>query len=146
MIAAYILYAHATSQVPVLCGQCNLLNLRYSWRYPQNETSLTRDFPNFTWYSYLIPGHRTTPLPKLEVSSHNICFKSLRFPFSDRILGICPKRHDNCRKGPKVHEDGVTLLFIDCGLLGAFDSSTHAQWKGKLPAHRNLQENRKCQR
>lgn len=58
MIAAYILYAHATSQVPVLCGQCNLLNLRYSWRYLQNETSLTRDFPNFTWYSYLIPGHR----------------------------------------------------------------------------------------
>lgn len=47
-------------------------------------------------------------------------------------------------KEPKNPEDNTAVH--DFGLLRAFVSSTHAQWKGKLPVHRNLQQNRKCQR
>ena len=70
MIAAYILYAHATSQVPVLCGQCNHLNLRYSWRYskpPRQEIS------QILHHSYLVIEGLTTPLSKLGLSSHLVC-------------------------------------------------------------------------
>lgn len=84
---------------------------------------------------------------RFRASAQSPNFKiALRSPAPLRFLDISAKLGDNCRKGPKNSEDGIILLYIDCGLLRAFDDSTHAQWKGKLPAHRNLQENRKCQR
>lgn len=61
-----------------------------------------------------------------------------------QLLCALPKSVQQLSKGNEEPRDNTAVH--DFGLLRAFVSSTHAQWKGKLPVHRNLQENRKCQR